>query len=54
MIQEHVFTEAQARSRGITLDSIIAPYLLDGYKVIYRDKELVRIQRYVSARQVRY
>lgn len=54
MIQEQIYTVAQARARGITLDTLIAPLLLEGYRIVERTDERVKLQRYVSARQVRY
>ena len=54
MVQTHIFTEAQARARGISIDTLIAPYLLDKYRVVERTRDYVKIQRTVSLRDIRY
>lgn len=54
MIQEQIYTEAQARARGISMDTLIAPLLQDGYKIVERTDKHVKLKRYVNARHVRY
>jgi hypothetical protein len=54
MIQEQLITKKQADARGLTLDILVKPYLDSGYRIVQRTIDMIKVQRYVSPRDVKY